>query len=156
MPDGDYVGVLTRELDVVLKEGAYLDKDGNRIGTHRGVPAYTIGQRKGLGVAFGEPRFVVAKNAADGTVTLGRSEDLFTTVLTADEVNWIAVETLTAPARVQVRTRYKQVEADATVYPPQNGTVRVEFDKPQRAITPGQAVVFYQGDTVLGGGRIIE
>ncbi len=156
VPDGDYVGVLTRELGVILKEGDYVDKDGNRLGTHRGVPAYTIGQRKGLGVAFGEPRFVVAKNAADGTVTLGRSEDLFTTALTADEVNWIAVETLTEPTRVQVRTRYKQVEADATVYPPENGIVRVEFDNPQRAVTPGQAVVFYQGDTVLGGGRILE
>ncbi len=154
VPDGDYVGVLTGELDVVLREGAYLDTEGNRIGTHRGVEAYTIGQRKGLGVAFGEPRFVVSKNAAANTVTLGRSEDLFATELTADEVNWIAVETLTAPTRVQVKTRYKQVESDATVYPPQGDTVRVVFDTPQRAITPGQAVVFYQGDTVLGGGRI--
>ena len=98
---------------------------------------------------------MVAKNAAAGTVTLGRSEDLFAAELTADNVNWIAVETLTAPARVQVRTRYKQVEAAATVYPPENGTVRVVFDTPQRALTPGQAVVFYQGDTVLGGGRIL-
>ncbi|MBQ3259129.1 MAG: tRNA 2-thiouridine(34) synthase MnmA [Clostridia bacterium] len=156
VPDGDYVGVLTRELGVTLQTGAYLDTNGNRVGVHRGVPAYTIGQRKGLGVAFGEPRFVVSKNAAANTVTLGRSEELFATELTADEVNWIAAETITEPTRVQVKTRYKQVESDATVYPPQDGTVRVVFDTPQRAITPGQAVVFYQGDTVLGGGRIIR
>lgn len=156
VPDGDYVSVLTRDLDVVLREGAYVDTDGNRIGTHRGVPAYTIGQRKGLGVAFGEPRFVVAKDAESSTVTLGRSEDLFATELIADEVNFIAVETLDAPTRVQVRTRYKQVEAQATVYPPENGRMRVVFDTPQRAITPGQAVVLYQGDVVLGGGRIIR
>lgn len=154
VPDGDYVRVLTEELNVILREGHYLDTQGNPIGTHRGVPAYTIGQRKGLGVAFGEPRFVVCKNAADNTVTLGRSEDLFATELIADAVNWIATESLAEPTCAQVRTRYKQRESQATVYPQSDGTVRVVFDEPQRAITPGQAVVFYQGDTVLGGGTI--
>ncbi len=154
VPDGDYVGFLERDLHMTLTAGAFLDMNGQVIGTHRGVPAYTIGQRKGLGVAFGEPRFVVRKNAAENTVTLGRTEDLMSTVLTADEANWIAVDTLREPARVTVRTRYKQREAEAWVYPAETGFT-VRFDQPQRAVTAGQAVVLYQGDAVLGGGRIL-
>lgn len=155
VPDGDYVGFLQRELRLAPVPGRFLDVNGATIGTHRGVMAYTIGQRKGLGVAFGEPRFVVRKNAADNTVTLGKSEDLMSLALTADSPNWIAVDALREPTRVTVRTRYKQKEAPATVVPAEGG-FRVQFDTPQRAVTPGQAVVLYQGDTVLGGGRIVE
>lgn len=154
VPDGDYVAFLERELHLPLTPGNFLDTDGRVIGTHRGVAAYTIGQRKGLGVAFGEPRFVVSKNATDNTVTLGKHDDLLSPTLTADGANWIAVDTLREAAHVTVRTRYKQVEAPATVQPLEDGRFRVLFDAPQRAITPGQAVVLYQGDTVLGGGCI--
>ncbi len=155
VPDGDYVGFLQRELNMPCEPGHFLDTEGNVIGTHRGVIAYTIGQRKGLGVAFGEPRFVVRKDAAANTVTLGKSEALFASSLIADDVNWIGVESLQEPVRVTVRTRYKQTEAPATAEPLDGGRIRVTFDAPQRAVTPGQAVVLYQGDTVLGGGRIM-
>ncbi|MBR2338903.1 MAG: tRNA 2-thiouridine(34) synthase MnmA [Clostridia bacterium] len=156
VPDGDYVGFLNRELGIVGQDGAFLDPDGAVIGTHRGVIAYTVGQRKGLGVAFGEPRFVIAKDAAANTVTLGRNEDTFAPALLADEVNWMAVPHLSNPTAVRVKTRYSQKEMDAVVYPLEDGRIRVQFAEPLRAITPGQAVVLYQGDTVLGGGRILS
>lgn len=154
IPDGDYVGFLNRDLGIFGTDGNFLSPDGTVIGTHRGVIAYTVGQRKGLGVAFGEPRFVIAKDAASNTVTLGRNEDTFSPALVADEVNWMAVDTLQEPRAVTVKTRYSQKETPATVYPLPDGTIRVEFDTPVRAVTPGQAVVLYEGDTVLGGGRI--
>ena len=117
---------------------------------------YTVGQRKGLGVAFGEPRFVVRKDATRNTVTLGKSEDLFTSELIADRLNWISIEELTAPMTVTAKTRYSQREAAATIEPLDDERVRVTFSEPQRAITVGQAVVFYDGDPVVGGGTITE
>ncbi len=154
VPDGDYVGFLERTFDVCRKPGDFLDMDGARIGTHAGVESYTIGQRKGLRVAFGEPRFVVAKDALQNTVTLGRSEDLFSCALTADDVNLIAVNELKEPLRVTAKTRYTQAQAPATLEMLGDSRIRVRFDEPQRAITPGQAVVLYQGDVVVGGGTI--
>ncbi len=155
VPDGDYVGFLNRELGLYGTPGDFLSPEGAVIGTHRGVIAYTVGQRKGLGVAFGEPRFVIAKDAAANTVTLGRNEDTFSPALVADRVNWMAIDTPTAPTAVTVKTRYTQLETPAVVHPQPDGTIRVVFDSPVRAITPGQAVVLYDGDTVLGGGRIL-
>ena len=154
VPDGDYVGFLQRELHISPQAGDYLDMQGNRIGTHRGVTAYTIGQRKGLGVAFGEPRFVVDKNAVDNTVTLGRHEDLFSRSLLADEVTFCA-EPLSGETAVTVRTRYNQAPAPAVASLAENGQLKVTFDTPQRAVTPGQAVVLYHDDIVVGGGRIV-
>lgn len=154
VPDGNYVGFLERTFDIRRQEGAFLDMNGARIGTHAGVVGYTIGQRKGLGVAFGEPRFVTAKDAERNTVTLGRSEDLFSLALTADDVNFIAFDELKAPLRVTAKTRYKQTEAPATLELLGDSRIRVRFDEPQRALTAGQAVVLYQGDVVLGGGTI--
>ena len=154
VPDGDYMAFLARELDIHGRPGRYLDTDGRVIGTHRGVEAYTVGQRKGLGVAFGEPRFVVRKNAADNTVTLGKHDDLFSQMLLAHDANWIAMERLTQPTVCTARTRYNQVATPAVVYPLDDTRFRVEFEQPQRAVTPGQAVVLYQDDVVLGGGRI--
>ncbi len=155
VPDGDYLGFLQNRFGVQCKAGNYIDEQGTVLGTHRGVEAYTIGQRKGLGVAFGEPRFVIAKNVADNTVTLGRSEALFSKQLIAENANWIAVDALREPMRVTVRTRYHQTETAATVEPYGENGFRVVFDEAVRAITPGQAVVLYQDDIVVGGGTIV-
>lgn len=155
VPDGDYAGFLQRELHLHTTPGSFLDTEGRVIGTHRGILAYTIGQRKGLGVAFGTPRFVLSKDATQNTVTLGANEDLFSGSLIARDVNWIAVPSLSAPLRVTAKTRYQHAEADATVEPYGEDRIRVTFDIPQRALTPGQAVVLYQDDIVLGGGTIV-
>ena len=130
-----------------------LDENGKKVGTHNGAVRYTIGQRKGLGLAMGAPVYVCAKDMQANTVTVGPEENLFDRIVYADEVNWISVPGLTEPLRVTARTRYHQVEQAATVYPAECG-FRLEFDQPQRAPTPGQAVVLYQGDVVLGGGTI--
>ena len=134
----------------------FVDECGQRLGRHRGVAAYTIGQRKGLGIAFGEPRFVVDKDAAANTVTLGKSEALFSTGLLAENANWIAIPALHEPLRVTAKTRYQQKEALATVYPEGENGFRLVFDEPQRALTAGQAVVLYQEDVVVGGGTIVS
>ena len=118
--------------------------------------SYTLGQRKGLGLAMGAPVYVCAKDMAQNTVTVGPNEALFATTLLARDFNWIAVEKLTEPTAVTARARYNQKEQPATVYPEENGLVKVVFDAPQRAMTPGQAVVLYLGDTVLGGGTISQ
>ena len=143
-------------MGVRREPGDFVDMDGQIIGKHAGMIGYTIGQRKGLGVAFGEPRFVVRKDAMQNTVTLGKSEDLFTDTLIADRLNWIAIPELTEPISVTARTRYSQKEAQATIEPCGDGRVQVTFLEPQRAITIGQAVMFYDGDTVVGGGTITK
>lgn len=154
VPDGDYVAFLERELGIRGERGAFLDTAGRVIGEHRGSLCYTVGQRKGLGVAFGEPRFVLRKDAVNNTVTLGTNDELFTDTVTARDANWIAVEQLCEPTRVTVKTRYKQQETAATVTPLDGGRFSVRLDTPVRAVTAGQAIVLYQGDTVLGGGTI--
>ncbi|MBQ2780846.1 MAG: tRNA 2-thiouridine(34) synthase MnmA [Clostridia bacterium] len=156
IPDGDYAAFLEQTMGVPREPGDFVDMDGKIIGRHTGMIGYTVGQRKGLGVAFGEPRFVVRKDATRNTVTLGKSEDLFTSELIADRLNWISIEELTAPMTVTAKTRYSQREAAATIEPLDDERVRVTFSEPQRAITVGQAVVFYDGDTVVGGGTITE
>jgi len=155
VPDGDYAGFIQRTAGTEFPSGNFLDTDGNILGGHNGIIHYTIGQRKGLGITFGEPRFVVSKDAASNTVTLGKSEDLFTDTCYVTDVNWIQIEALTEPMRVTAKTRYSQKETPATLYPEENGCVRVVFDKTVRAISPGQACVFYDHDSVVGGGTII-
>ncbi len=152
VPDGDYAAFLKQHANIAVPSGNYLDVDGNVLGTHKGHIHYTIGQRKGLGVAFGQPMYVIDKNAAQNTVTLGTKTQLPCTSLFADDVNWIAIDQLKTPIRVSVKTRYHQPETPATVSPAENG-VLVTLDSPQVA-APGQAVVFYDGDTVVGGGTI--
>ncbi len=156
VPDGDYLTFLENDLGMRCAPGHFVDEQGRTLGTHRGIAAYTIGQRKGLGIAFGEPRFVVSKDAAANTVTLGTSERLFSAELIAENANWISIAALTEPLRVSARTRYQQREAAATVEPYGDRGFRVIFDEPQRALTPGQAVVLYQGDLVVGGGTIVS
>lgn len=154
VPDGDYARFMEDFTGKRYPAGDFLDENGRVVGTHNGAVRYTIGQRKGLGLAMGAPVYVCGKDMQANTVTVGPEEMLFDRIVYADEVNWIAIPELTGPLRVTARTRYHQVEQAATVYPAECG-FRLEFDQPQRAPTPGQAVVLYQGDVVLGGGTIV-
>ncbi len=153
IPNGDHLEFLRNHTNEPYIPGDYLDLDGNVIGRHKGAVAYTIGQRKGLGIALGAPAYVCAKDMQRNTVTLGPNEALFTRELTADDLNWIPFPALSEPMEVTAKIRHSQAEHECTVYP-QDDRVRVVFRQPQRAVAPGQAVVFYQGDLVIGGGRI--
>ena len=153
VPDGDYVAFLERS-GVTLTPGDFVDRDGNVLGRHRGLPCYTTGQGKGLGISLGRHVYVVEKDPAANTVTLGDNADLFRSSLTACRVNWISGEAPDGPVRCTAKTRYSQQETPATAEPLPEGRMRVDFDEPQRAITAGQAVVLYDGDAVLGGGTI--
>ena len=155
VPDGDYTAFLQEYGHVTLEPGNFVDREGRVLGRHRGLPCYTTGQRKGLGVSAGKHVYVVRKNARDNTILLGDNEDLFTDTLTASRVNWIAGAPPEAPVRCTAKARYsQQVDAPCTVYPLEGRAIRVVFDRPQRAVTAGQAVVLYNGDEVLGGGTI--
>ena len=156
VPNGDYVAFMERYTGKIYTGGNYLDLQGNVVGKHKGAVAYTIGQRKGLGLAMGAPVYVCGKDMVANTVTVGPNEALFHTTLLANDWNWISIPALTAPMRVMAKARSRMAEQPATIYPEENGFARVVFDDPQRAITPGQAVVLYNGDTVIGGGTITE
>ena len=138
----------------MLTPGDFVDQDGRVLGRHRGLPCYTTGQRKGLGVAAGKHVYVLRKNGADNTILLGDDEKLYASSLLASHANWISGKTPDGPVRCAAKTRYSQTEAVCTAYPLPDGGLRVVFDQPQRAITAGQAVVLYDGDVVLGGGTI--
>lgn len=156
VPDGDYMAFMKRYTGKHYPAGHFLDMDGNVVGTHSGAVAYTLGQRKGLGLAMGTPIYVCGKDMEKNTVTVGPNEALFAKALRAKDWNWFPFPALTAPMRVTAKARSRHMEQPATVYPEENGFARVEFDEPQRAITPGQAVVLYDGDLVIGGGTITE
>ena len=153
VPDGDYVRFLREFGGVEPEAGNFVDTSGRVLGRHRGLVAYTTGQRKGLGVSADRPLYVLSKNAEDNTVLLGDDAELFSSALTASRVNWI-ITPPDAPLRVTAKTRYSQRESAATVTPLGGGRVRVDFDGPQRAITAGQAVVLYSGELVVGGATI--
>ena len=155
VPDGDYARFIEEWCGLKFENGNFVDLQGNVIAQHKGIINYTIGQRKGLGIAAKAPYYVVGKNLETNEVILGSNDDLFSSKLTATDVNFISVEKLTAPMRVRAKVRYKQKETDATISPLENGDVSVVFDEPQRAIASGQAVVFYDGDIVVGGGTIV-
>ncbi len=156
IPDGDYLAFLQRYTGKAYPAGSYLDQNGNTVGTHKGAVAYTLGQRKGLNLAMGEPVYVCAKDMEKNTVTVGPNEALYRSELLANDWNWIAIESLNSPIRAAAKARSRMAEQPATVYPEKDGFARVVFDEPQRALTPGQAVVLYDGDTVIGGGTITE
>lgn len=156
VPDGDYVAFLERYTGRRYAPGDFLDLQGQVVGRHRGAVGYTLGQRKGLGLAMGAPVYVCGKDMAKNTVTVGPSQALFSQALRGSDWQWYPFETLTAPLAVTVKTRHSQLEQPAVVYPEEKGFARVEFDAPQRAVTPGQAVVLYQGDLVVGGGTITQ
>lgn len=154
VPDGDYASFIERYTGEAFAEGDFVDKSGTVLGRHRGMIRYTVGQRKGLGIALGKPAFVCAKCAETNTVTLGENADLFSKSLTAHDVNLIACDSIPTPIRVTAKIRYGQNETPATVEQIGEGRIHVEFDTPQRAIAKGQSVVLYDGDTVVGGGII--
>lgn len=151
--DGDYASFIEKYLGHPWPQGAFLDKAGNCLGTHKGLIRYTVGQRKGLGLALPAPLYVCEKNPQDNTVILGQNEDLFSTTFTVKDENWIAFSTPPKSFRASVKVRYRQSEQPATVTVTKTG-VSVTFVQPQRAIAPGQSAVFYDGDTVIGGGII--
>ena len=154
VPDGDYAAFMERYTGKEYPAGNFLDLKGNVVGQHQGAVRYTLGQRKGLGLAMGAPVYVCAKDMEQNTVTVGPNEALFATTLLANDWNWFPFPALTEPLRVSAKARYNQPPQPATVYPEADGTARVVFDAPQRALTPGQAVVLYDGDMVVGGGTI--
>ena len=154
VPNDDYVTYLL-SLGITSPKGNFIDRDGNVLGTHNGIINYTIGQRKGLG-AFGKPMFVTGISAENNTVTIGENGSQYSAGLVADNVNWIAFEKPEEPIRADVKIRFRAKEQPATVTPNPDGTATVIFDEPQRSITPGQGAVFYDGDILLGGGRIIK
>ncbi len=155
VPDGDYAAWIGRTTGRPFADGKIVDGSGKTLGIHHGAVRYTIGQRKGLGVAAGKPLYVISKNMAANTVTVGFEEALYRKELTAADVNWIGGEPPSGrPLRCSVMTRYRGPERRAEVTAEEDGSIRVVFDEPQRAVTPGQAAVLYDGDTVLGGGTI--
>lgn len=155
VPDGDYARFIEDYCGKTFPEGDFVKEDGTVLGRHKGMIRYTIGQRKGLGLALPEPLYVCEKRMDTNTVVLGKNERLFHDTLEAADLNWITFEEITEPVRCKAKIRYKQKEADATIEKISDEKVRVTFDEPQRGITPGQAVVFYDGDLVLGGGKIL-
>ena len=153
VPDGDYAAFL-QSRGVELRMGNFVDEAGRVLGPHQGLERYTIGQRKGLGISVGAPAYVLRKELDSGNVVLGGNDALFTRELTAERCNWISVPELTGPMAVTAKTRYSQRECAAVITPLPDGRVRAEFEEAQRAVTPGQAVVFYEGESVVGGGII--
>ena len=156
VPGGDYTAFLTEYTGKPLEPGDFLNQQGQIVGRHRGTVCYTIGQRKGLGISLGEPAYVTGKDMAAGTVTVGPNEALFSRELWAKDWVFFPFEELKEPMAVTAKIRHSQFDQPATVYPEENGLARVVFDEPQRAISPGQAVVLYRGDTVIGGGTIVK
>lgn len=154
VPDGDYASFIRSFTGRDYPRGEFVDKSGNVLGEHRGLICYTVGQRKGLGIALGEPRYVTALMPKENRVVLGSNEDLMSRELDAKNFNFIAFDTPPAEFRASARVRYRQAEQPATVRVTGEDTVHITFDEPQRAITKGQAVVVYDGDVVIGGGEI--
>lgn len=155
VPDGDYAAVIENILGKKFPTGDYLNLDGGVIGTHEGVIRYTIGQRKGLKIAFGKPQFVISKDALNNTVTLGDEEHLFKTRIEIKDLNYIPFEKLSGDMTVKAKLRYRHVAETARLIQTGENTAVLEFEKPQRAATPGQAAVFYEDDNCLGGGIIV-
>lgn len=156
VPDGKYADFIRRHTGREYPPGDFVDAEGRVLGQHKGLIGYTIGQRKGLGLALPAPLYVRRKNRTDNTLLLTPESELYTDTFTACEVNWVAGEIPDGPIRVTAKTRYSAKEAPCTVTPLPEGRMQVVFDTPQRAITEGQAVVLYDGDCVVGGGRICE
>ncbi|MGM9657740.1 MAG: tRNA 2-thiouridine(34) synthase MnmA [Eubacteriales bacterium] len=154
VPDGDYSRVIELWDGGNTSTGNFIDKNGNVIGRHSGVIHYTIGQRKGLGISSREPLYVCGINASNGDIVLGGNDDLFGTESDAADFNWISGAPPEGEFRCKVKIRYRQAEQWATVIPTGNDSVHIVFDLPQRAVTPGQAAVLYDGDTVIGGGTL--
>lgn len=157
IPDNDYCGFICRYTpDTPVPEGNFVDAQGNVLGRHKGIIHYTIGQRKGLGIAFGKPMFVTAIRPETNEVVLGSNEDLFHTEVCADQVNWMGARPFEGELRAVGKIRYSHRGADCTVRCTQDGEIVCEFDEPQRAATPGQSLVLYDKNNIVLGGGIIK
>lgn len=154
IPDGDYEKFLREELNINPGPGKFVDKDGKILGDHKGHTHYTIGQRKGLGIALGKPAYVVAIDPKKNLVVLGEESDLYSSEAIVSDVNFIYMESLDGPMDVKVKTRYSQSATDAVISPLDDDRVKISFKEKVRAITPGQAAVFYLDDYVVGGGTL--
>jgi len=154
VPDGDYAGFIEKYTGKSYPPGDIIDTEGKVIGRHKGLIRYTIGQRRGLGVAANIPVYVAAKSVSDNTVTLSSGGALLSKSLAVKNINLIACEDIKKPLRVTVKTRYLQTAQSAIAVQTGEDCLRIDFDSPQRAITPGQAAVMYDGDIVVGGGTI--
>lgn len=154
VPDHDYARVIKIHTGKDAPAGNFTDTGGNILGVHKGIINYTVGQRKGLGIAFGEPMYVCRIDPEQNTVILGRNEELYSKEVRVTDVSFVSEKAPDAPVRCTAKLRYRQKDEPATLIPQDNGDVLLTFDSPQRAVTPGQAAVFYDGDTVLGGGTI--
>jgi tRNA-specific 2-thiouridylase len=152
--DGDYADYISKKTGVKFKPGDIVDKNGKVMGKHKGIPSYTIGQRRGLGVAYSEPLYVTGMDLEKNRIVVGTRNDVMRDGLVAKCMNWISVDDIDDPVKVMAKIRYNHKAEKATIVKLSGGRVRVVFDKPQAAPTPGQAVVFYNKDTVLGGGWI--
>lgn len=144
------------ELPPLGLEGEIVTRTGEVLGRHRGIHRYTVGQRRGLNLAVGQPLYVIRIDRERHRLIVGSEDELLSTTLRAERTNWISIPALTGPLRVTAKVRYRHKEAPATIEPLDDDSVRVRFDEPQRAFTPGQAVVFYQDDRVVGGGWIAD
>ena len=154
IPNNDYADFLKDFLPQASEPGPILDEQGNILGRHRGITNYTIGQRKRLGIAAGEPQYVIAIEPERNAVVVGGRESALGDELIATQVNWSATDRPTETITARARIRYRHPEAEVTITPVDKDSVSVKFKEPQLAITPGQSVVFYDGDKVLGGGTI--
>ncbi len=155
VPDNDYAGYIQRETGYNSVPGNFVDLEGNVIGKHNGIIHYTVGQRKGLGLAMGHPVFVVAIRPETNEVVIGDDKDVYSGKLYANKLNFMSIEKLTEPMHVLGKIRYSHAGAGCTIRMVDDDLLECIFDEPQRAITPGQALVLYDGDNVLGGGVII-
>lgn len=162
VPDGDYAGFIDRYLEVegeskrLPREGEITNMRGEVVGEHQGIHHYTVGQRRGIGITNERPLYVVSIDSVHNRVVVGEQDELFSDEFTAAGVNWIAFDEPTSPVRAEVRVRYRHLPARATISPLPHARARIKFDEPQRAITPGQATVFYRSDEVIGGGWIVK
>jgi len=155
VPDGDYAAFIRRHTGHAYPPGPFWDESGLVLGTHQGIVNYTVGQRRGLGISSGGGRLYVKEiRAGENAVVLSGGDGLFSSTLTAGRINWIPFDTLNAPMRLRAKIRYRMAEQPCTVEQTGPDTLHVTFDRPQRAVTPGQAVVFYDGDVVVGGATI--
>ncbi len=159
VPNGDYAAFIDayfQEQGIAREDlsGELVDSGGRVVGEHSGVHKFTVGQRRGLGVAAGEPLYVISTEPSTRRVTIGKSGELLRASMNVRDVNWISIAAPAAPVRAEVKIRNKHSPAGATLTPIDGARIEVRFDDPQRAITPGQGAVFYSGDLVLGGGWI--
>ena len=155
VPDGDYASFIEEEAAVKIPEGNFVDLDGRVLGRHKGITHYTVGQRKGLGLSLGHPAFVLEIRPDTNEIVIGNNEDSLSYTLKANQLNFMSIEDLTGEMRVWTKIRYNHKGAWGTIRKSGKDEVTCTFEEPQRAITPGQAVVFYDGEYVVGGGTIL-